>query len=151
MPDAPDITVEYETDEQLRETLAGVFKYTATCRAKALTMAELLTRPVIGEYDERVVRLAISELRLLNRIPIASSSAGGYFLATTRADRTPFKRELIGRIVALAKLLRVFEPASAAEGGGQMELDFTDDEDEDGETARLATRLLAACGEDEAA
>lgn len=117
--------MEHRTDAKLREALYGLFRYTAVGRERALTLAQVRNRAIIGAFPERAVRRAIEELVVIDHLPIAGDSTAGYYLVVTAAERWSQVRQLVARLRALARRLRVFARCTDAAQGGQMTLDTT--------------------------
>lgn len=139
----------YQTEPELRERLHGIFGYTAVGRAGALKMPELLAK--LGpRWSERAVRMAVAELVVLDRIPIAGDSRAGYYRCVTREERLAQMAELVGRIRALAKRVRTFAEVTEADLGGQQTLDFSVTPEEWRDGQRLAEMVLLAVGDGDA-
>lgn len=139
---------EYTTAPELRETLAGIFKVTAVGRGRAVTMAQLQRRPNLARYDERTIRRAINELRVLDRLVIGSSSGGGYYKVTCERERAMFLRELGGRMSALGKLFGLASRASLADDSGQLPLDDSLDSTQQAAVDHWAGRVLDGLDDD---
>jgi hypothetical protein len=138
----------HQSPQALRTTLTGIFTAEAVGRDQAIKLDQLLRRVDVGRYNGRQVREAIAELVVIDRLPIAGSSAVGYYRCQNWHERRQQMGELVGRIRALATRVRTFADAAGAELDGQSELDFTLTPEEINATRRLANSLLAILEDD---
>ena len=139
--------MEHRTPQPLRTALTGVFYAEAVGRARALTLARLMSRAVIGSFPERTVREAIAELVVLDRQPIAGDASAGYYRCETAAERRSQMAQLVSRIRSLARRVRTFADVTQHEQGGQAVMDWSLDYAELRDANRLAERVLAAVGD----
>jgi len=142
--------VEYQTPQDLREALAGMFRLTAVGLDRAMTMAQIRQRPNLAKYDERTIRRAIKELLLLDRLLIGSSSSKGYYRIITERERAISLHEVGSRLREHGIVFRVLAETPLADASGQMTLDDSLDPEDRERLHRWVTRLLSA-DEDEAA
>ena len=134
------MSLEYQTPDALRERLAGMFTTTAVGHDRALKLDAICLR--VRCTDGRQVRRAISELVVIDRMPIAGSSSVGYFRCETWIERLTQLRELWSRIKALLRRVKVFADTSERATSGQLEMDYTATPAEIDAARRRAERVL---------
>lgn len=110
----------FETPDELRNALHGIFTDEAVGKDKAVKLGELEGR--LTAFGGRSIRKAISELVMVNGLPIVSDSHAGYY----RADQVDHLRqgalELKRRAMSLLYRRKRLLDQGQHELGGQLDL-----------------------------
>lgn len=139
----------YNTPEPLRVVLTGLFRRWLVGRDNAMTLKRLLQRTDVKRHDGngRLVRKAIAELIIIDKLPIAGDSTAGYYFCATEAERNAQCRQLGRRIRALGLRMRTFVAAFDKEQGEQRTLDYDSSADERAVQQKWLDGVIEALGD----